>query len=152
MAKHHTSMCCGFFSCKILTMSCMFVLCVKPWEKDTHMWMLTLGMVCLDSPALHLAPNLSLQCILKAISWRSLRSSLYMLPASRLSGGNLYQPYLWKIPQNINYYKSILNFQTYCVDGDSTTSHEWRCNHGRWPEAKVRQQYRYGPDHLVHPI
>ena len=26
------------------------------------------------------------------------------------------------------------------------------CDHGRWPEANVGQQYRKGPDHLMHPI
>ena len=27
-----------------------------------------------------------------------------------------------------------------------------QCDHSLWPEANVRQQYRKGPDHLVHQI
>ena len=38
--------------------------------------------------------------------------------------------------------------QYYCMDGDSTTNQR-RCNHSRWPEANVRQQYRKGLDHLL---
>ena len=26
--------------------------------------------------------------------------------------------------------------QLYCMDGDSTTN-QWQCNHGRWPEANM---------------
>ena len=35
------------------------------------------------------------------------------------------------------------------TDGDSTTNQR-QCDHGRWPEANVGQQYRKGLDRLVH--
>ena len=42
---------------------------------------------------------------------------------------------------------------TFCTNsGDSTTSQR-ECNHGRLPEASVgQQQYRKGPDRLVHQM
>ena len=44
-----------------------------------------------------------------------------------------------------------LEYQFYRMDRDSTTN-QWRCNHGWWPEANVQQQYRQEPDRLDHQL
>ena len=35
---------------------------------------------------------------------------------------------------------------------ETQTTNQRQCDHGRWPEAKVRQQYQKGLDRLVHQI
>ena len=35
---------------------------------------------------------------------------------------------------------------------ETQTTNQWQCDHGQWPEANVGQQYRKGPDLLVHQI
>ena len=35
---------------------------------------------------------------------------------------------------------------------ETQTTNQRQCDHGRWPEANVGQQYQKGPDRLVHQI
>ena len=35
---------------------------------------------------------------------------------------------------------------------ETQTTNQRQCDHGQWPEANVGQQYRKGPDRLVHQI
>ena len=35
---------------------------------------------------------------------------------------------------------------------ETQTTDQRQCNHGQWPGANVGQQYRKGPDRLVHLI
>ena len=35
---------------------------------------------------------------------------------------------------------------------ETQTTNQRQCDHGQWPEANIKQQYRKGPDCLVHQI
>ena len=47
---------------------------------------------------------------------------------------------------------SKINFCKLYKQVETQTTNQRRCNHGLWPEANVRQQYRKWPDRLVHQM